>query len=62
MPALDTVNRLIAGWEALDVAAICACFTEDAVWHNMPYAPIEGREAIRASIARFLDGAQEVRF
>jgi limonene-1,2-epoxide hydrolase len=62
MSALETVNRLIAGWEARDVDAICACFTPDAVWHNMPMAPIEGVAAIREMIARFLGSAEEVRF
>jgi limonene-1,2-epoxide hydrolase len=62
MTDLATVNRLIAGWEARDVEAICACFTPDAVWHNMPMPPIEGLAAIRELIARFLGDAEEVRF
>lgn len=62
MSGLETVNRMIAGWEALDVEAICACFTQDAVWHNMPVAPIAGLGAIRTAIGNFLGTASEVRF
>lgn len=56
------VAQLIAAWEARDVEAIAACFTENGVWHNMPYAPIAGRDAIKAATAGFLNGAAEVRF
>ncbi len=62
MSGLEVVNRMIAGWEARDVSAICACFTDDAVWHNMPMAPIAGLAAIRTSIGNFLGTAAEVRF
>lgn len=56
------VEQMIAGWQALDSDAVAACFTEDGVWHNMPYAPIAGREAIRAVAAKFLCGVTECRF
>jgi limonene-1,2-epoxide hydrolase len=55
LPSLIAVSRLIAAWEALDVDAIMECFTQDAVWHNMPYAPIVGHGAIRAAVAKFLN-------
>lgn len=56
------VARLIDGWEALDAEAIAACLAERAVWHNMPYAPIVGRTAIAAAIARFLHDMVGVEF
>ena len=31
-----------------------ALFAEDAVYHNMPMAPAEGKDAIRATIEGFL--------
>ena len=52
--ASAVVDRLIAAWEARDVDAIAACLAPDAVWHNMPHAPIIGRDAIAAAIGRFL--------
>ena len=60
--SLTTVERLIAAWEARDVAAISACFAADGVWHNMPYPPISGRDAISAAISRFLAGVEHVHF
>jgi limonene-1,2-epoxide hydrolase len=60
--SLAIVERLIAAWESRDVAAIAACFAIDGVWHNMPYPPILGRDAIGASVGRFLAGVEQVNF
>jgi limonene-1,2-epoxide hydrolase len=60
--SLAIVERLIAAWESRDVAAISACFAIDGVWHNMPYPPILGRDAIGASVGRFLAGVEQVNF
>src|SRR5579863_9591144 len=61
-PSLDIVEQMIAGWQALDGQAVAACFTEDGVWHNMPYAPIAGRDAIAVAVGRFLSGMTACRF
>jgi limonene-1,2-epoxide hydrolase len=50
----SAVARMVAGWEALDADAVAACFAEDGIWHNMPYAPVSGRDRIRAAVERFL--------
>lgn len=50
------VRDFCAAWSRLDLDEIAGYFTEDAVYHNMPGPPIEGREAVRASIAAFLKG------
>jgi limonene-1,2-epoxide hydrolase len=60
--ALDVVNALIRGWEALDADTVAACFSEDGVWHNMPYPPIQGRTAIADAIRRFVATATDIRF
>ena len=60
--AEQTVARLVQAWEARDADAVAACFQVDGVWHNMPYPPIEGREAIRTAAANFLATATSVRF
>lgn len=59
---LDTVARMIAGWEALDADAVAACFTEDGTWHNMPYPPINGRANVRDAVARFVAGMSSAKF
>tara|TARA_B100000949_G_scaffold179692_1_gene160780 strand:+ start:377 stop:742 length:366 start_codon:yes stop_codon:yes gene_type:complete len=46
------------GWEASDADALVDAFTEDAVYHNIPMDPVEGREAIEAVIRGFLGRAQ----
>jgi limonene-1,2-epoxide hydrolase len=60
--AVEIVAQMIAGWEALDANAVAACFTEDGVWHNMPYPPTSGRENIRAAVAGFLGSMTSAEF
>lgn len=62
MQAADIVARMIRGWEALDVDAIAACLAADAVWHNIPYPPIAGRETVAAAIGRFLQDMASCEF
>jgi len=37
-----------------DVEGMLAFFTPDAVYHNIPIQPVEGREAIAATLGQFL--------
>jgi limonene-1,2-epoxide hydrolase len=60
--AVEIVERMIAGWEALDADAVASCFSEDGVWHNMPYPPIKGRDNIRDAAARFVSGMTSAEF
>ena len=62
MSATETVARLIEGWEQRDLSILRECLAEDTVWHNMPYPPVTGREAVLAAIGRFLDTVAEARF
>lgn len=48
------VRDFIETWPSLDVEKIVAFFTDDGIYHNMPIAPIAGREALRAFIGAFL--------
>lgn len=61
-PAIAAVERLIAAWATLDPKAVAECFAADGVWHNMPYAPIEGQAAIAAVVASFLGDTSECHF
>src|SRR3984893_16437675 len=36
--------------------------TDDAVYHNIPIAPVAGRAAIRATIESFTGGAERIEF
>ncbi len=45
-----------------DVKALVAFFTSDAVYHNIPIAPVVGHEAIEAVLRQFLDPSSEAEF
>ncbi len=57
---IQTVEQFVAAFNAKDVDRIMGFFTPDAVYHNMPMAPAEGTEAIRALIEFFLSPAETV--
>lgn len=50
------VRDFIAAWPRLDPDELASFFTEDGVYHNMPLAPVAGRENVRGFIAGFLRG------
>ena len=52
---IDLVSRFCAAW-ATDLGAedLAAFFTDDAVYHNIPFAPVTGRENIANNIASFI--------
>jgi limonene-1,2-epoxide hydrolase len=57
------VREFSAAWERADVDAIMEAFTEDAVYHNIPMAPLKGKEGIRNFVAGLFAGmATSVRF
>lgn len=56
------VTEFCAAWSRHDADELVTYFAPDAVYHNMPSAPVTGREAIRASIARFAGSWREVEF
>ena len=52
---IEVVRRFCAAWsDNLGTAELAAFFTEDAVYHNIPFAPVDGREAIADNIASFI--------
>ncbi len=60
--ASDTVLQLIDGFNQMDMDAIADCFTDDAVYHNMPMEPVVGRGNIRASLEPFVAGATKIQW
>ncbi len=45
-----------------DVDALVAFFSDDAVYHNMPLAPLTGRDAIATTLTQFIAPASHVEF
>ena len=52
---IEVVRRFCAAWNAdVGAAELAAFFTDHAVYHNIPMAPVTGREAIANNIASFI--------
>ncbi|MCV7413169.1 limonene-1,2-epoxide hydrolase [Mycobacterium florentinum] len=49
------VRDFLGSWQARSLENICSGFADDAVYHNVPVAPIEGIAGIRAVFQAFLD-------
>ena len=54
------IRSFIAAFNANDLERILAFFTADAVYHNIPIAPVQGTAAIRAVLQGFLGMASAV--
>ncbi len=57
---IDVVRAFIAAFGDNDLERIMAFFTPDAVYHNMPLAPVTGTRAIRGVLQGFMGMAKEV--
>ncbi|MGE3857498.1 MAG: limonene-1,2-epoxide hydrolase family protein [Dehalococcoidia bacterium] len=53
------IRDFLDAWSRLDADELCAYFTDDVVYHNMPGPPVEGREAVERRIRAFLSGWTE---
>ena len=52
---IEVVRRFCAAWSDDKAAGdLAAFFTDHAVYHNIPLAPVVGREAIANTIATFI--------
>jgi len=56
------VLELIDAFNNIDLDRVAACFTDDAVYHNIPMQPVTGAQAIRASLDGFMSSASEVQW
>ena len=52
---IELVRRFCAAWSS-DMATdgLAAFFTDDAVYHNMPFSPVTGRDNIAENIDSFI--------
>jgi len=48
------IEEFIAAWSRLDASELVDYFTEDGTYHNMPIAPVTGRDNLLVFIANFL--------
>lgn len=59
---IDVVRRFCAAWAVGDIDAIVDFFSAEAVYHNIPLAPVVGPEQIRATIEGFTGGVESIEF
>ncbi len=60
--ARDSVLRLIDACNRIDMDAIIDCFTDDAVYHNIPMAAVQGKAAIRETLATIMGDSEAVQW
>ncbi|HTY34389.1 nuclear transport factor 2 family protein [Mycobacterium sp.] len=58
----ELVTEFCKLWASPDPDELAGYFTEDAVYHNIPMQPLQGRQAIRDFIAGFLAGFDGIDF
>ena len=52
---IEVVRRFCRAWsDGIGADDLAAFFTDDAVYHNIPLAPVTGRDAIANNIATFI--------
>ena len=58
---LEIVNAFCAAWQRGDIEELMSYFAEDAIYHNVPVAPIQGKAAIKQGFLAFaslMDGIE----
>ena len=53
----EIVEKFCKAVEARDVKELVRFFSDDAVYHNIPIAPVQGREAIETTLQGFMGPA-----
>lgn len=57
---LRKVEDFIAAWNRRDRDAILGAFSADAVYHNIPMAPVIGFAEIEATVSRLINDMSDV--
>jgi len=56
------VTQFCEAWVRMDPDELAGYFTDDGVYHNIPMAPLEGRDAIREGLAGMKAMISSIRF
>jgi limonene-1,2-epoxide hydrolase len=60
---IELVRRFCSAWsDGTGAEDLAAFFTDDAVYHNIPLAPVTGRDDIATTIASFTAGVEGIEF
>ena len=58
----ELVTTFCAAWERMDADELAGYFTVDGVYHNIPMAPAEGRDAIHGLLTGMKSMISSIRF
>jgi len=58
----DVVRSFCSTWATGDIGRLMWFFADDAVYHNIPMAPVTGKDAIKATIEGFSASASKIVF
>ncbi len=53
------IREFVDAWSRLDPKELAGYFTDDGIYHNMPIAPVQGRENVEEFIRGFLSSWTE---
>ncbi|WP_313806853.1 limonene-1,2-epoxide hydrolase family protein [Sphingobium sp.] len=59
-PDCERISNFIRLWETRDLDAILAVMAPDCIYHNMPWPPLVGHDAIRQGLAMFVTDAEAI--
>ncbi|MEX2158538.1 MAG: limonene-1,2-epoxide hydrolase family protein [Dehalococcoidia bacterium] len=59
---VEIVRKFCEAWSKADVPAIISFFADDAVYHNMPINPVQGKDAIKGMIEQFMTPFERAEF
>ena len=51
---IDLIRRFCAAWATAEVGELVDYLTDDAIYHNMPIQPVEGKDAIKGVIEQVM--------
>jgi len=60
--AEEVVRDFCQAFSRQDVEELLRFFADDAVYHNIPIEPVQGKEAIAATLRQFIDPNGEASF
>ncbi|MDA0352892.1 MAG: nuclear transport factor 2 family protein [Chloroflexi bacterium] len=60
MSNTDTIRAFLDAFNAKDIDRVMSFFSDDAIYHNIPTAPVHGAAAIRKSIEGYTTPASAI--
>ena len=59
---INLIQRFCDAWASADIPKIVDFFADDAVYHNMPIQPVQGKDAIKGLIEQFMAPFERAEF